>query len=211
MSQPSGTSGKANQQVAGGGLRLAELAGPYESNDRVRCRVEIPKSCKTALVQVSAPIPCCRDRGTAIEPHHGARLRSESCPRLVPRVPKPQTEGARTPRITKKQEPLAKLHRPDELTLPVPASEMCCRCMSWHDAIHMAIWTHLDRQFSSIVRSMPPVRAYVTSRISCSTVTTRMPNIRWQNTLAAPRTRTWLPPLLSFRLPLTRSAELRWL
>ena len=53
--------------------------------------------------------------------------------------------------------------------------------------------------------------SYVTSRINCSTVTTTMPNIRWQYTLAAPRTRTLLPPQLSFRLPLTRSAELRWL
>jgi hypothetical protein len=29
--------------------------------------------------------------------------------------------------------------------------------------------------------------------------------------LGAPRTRTWLPPQLSLRLPLTRSAALRWL
>ena len=29
------------------------------------------------------------------------------------------------------------------------------------------------------------------------------------NTLAAPRTRTYLPPKLSFKLPLTRSAALR--
>jgi hypothetical protein len=54
-------------------------------------------------------------------------------------------------------------------------------------------------------------RAQLISRINCSTVRITMPNIRWQNTLAAPRTRTELPPQLSLRLELTRSAELRWL
>ena len=64
-----------------------------------------------------------------------------------------------------------------------------------------------DRQFgASCCRT-----AYVMSRISCSTVTATIPNIKWQKTLGAPRTRTWLPPWLSFRLALTRSAELRWL
>ena len=35
---------------------------------------------------------------------------------------------------------------------------------------------------------------HVTSRINCSTASARMPNIRWQSTLGAPRTRTQRPP-----------------
>ncbi len=114
-------------------------------------------------------------------------------------------------------EPLAKLPQPDELVALLAFAERACRWIFWPNAANSAIWTTsgrmcgVDRLHRFCAARSGRVRGYATSRIICSTVTTRMPNIRWQNTFGAPRTRTWLPPQLSFKLPLTRSPELRWL
>lgn len=111
-------------------------------------------------------------------------------------------------------EPLAKLPQFEALLAFLGLGERLCRWMLRLGAVNSAIWTQLWRRQVFAPSARPAVAAcvgYVTSLIICSTVTTRMPNIRWQNTLGAPRTRTWLPPQLSFRLPLTRSAEVRWL
>ena len=75
-----------------------------------------------------------------------------------------------------------------------------------------SVWADFRRGFSpcGLGRDrMTGVGFQMASRRSCSTVVTTMPNIKWQNTLAGPRTRTNEPPQLSFKAELTRSAELR--